>query len=103
MSPGHTAGGPRTTGHVGLGQEVGQLGAVPVLGRAEEPVGGAELGRQAQAAADVLPRQGPGRLQNEDLLRPDTERVTHPIGLDIRGVGRTGGEGVVDGGGGDPP
>ena len=43
-SPVAPSGGPRTTGHRAAGHQGVELRAVPVLGRAEQPVGGAQLG-----------------------------------------------------------
>ena len=76
--PGPSRRGTEHDRAAGLGQEAVELGAVAVLGRAEEPVGGAELGGQAQAAGDVLAGEGPGRLQDQDAApgrRPRASRT----------------------------
>ena len=91
-----------------------ELDVVPVFGRSEQPVGGPEVDRHLDAGPHVLAGDGPSGLQDQPVVVSYTQRLPQggasSIGRRDLGVRPTGRsvvgidvEGVVDGGGHDPP
>ena len=62
---------PRTHRDRAARQQALELGSVAVLGRAEEPVGGADGLGQGDAAGHVLAGDGPGRLEQQPVAGAD--------------------------------